>query len=456
MVGRLFGLSPAPAAGCRAVELGCGDGVNALAIAQTLPKARITGVDLSPAAIDRGRSLAQAAGLENVDLRVGDLGDPSWRADLGPVDYVIAHGVYSWIPPASRGALLDACRELLAPDGIAFVSYNAYPGSYLRDMARDILAFHLRGVAGPAARISGAQQLMRAIVSVESPSPYARVLREHLQRMLSASDALLYHDDLASISTPFYFHEFIEHAVAHGLQFLSEADLADSQMRDVPDSVAELIDALPPDVVVREQYLDFFANRMFRQTLLVHGELAVRRAIDDRCLETLVVSSAAQRTEDGFVAGAAGLRTTDPVVEVAMEELARRWPTGVPFPDLAARAVAGESDPGARDRLRATMLDAYLGRVVFLRSVAHPAGDETLDRPLASPLARAQCAAGGRVLASLLGTPVAVEREADRRLLTLLDGTRDHVALAAATGLDAATVIEVLRQLAGLGLLLAA
>lgn len=455
MIGRLFGLKAAPAAGCRVVELGCGDGVNALAIAQTLPQAQITGVDLSPAAIDRGRSLARAAGLDNVELRVGDLGDPGWRAGLGPVDYVIAHGVYSWIGPAARGALLDACRELLAPDGIAFISYNAYPGSYLRDMARDMLAFHLRGVAGPAARISGAQQLMRAIVSVESPSPYARVLREHLQRMLGASDALLYHDDLASISTPFYFHEFMEHAVAHGLQFLSEADLADSQMRDVAESVAELIDALPPDVVVREQYLDFFANRMFRQTLLVHGELPVRRAIDDRCLETLVVSSPAQRTEDGFVAGAAGLRTTDPVVQAAMEALARCWPAGMPFPELAAGAAAGESAPAARDRLRATLLDAYLARVVFLHSVTFPIGDGRLDRPRASPLARAQCAVGGRVLASLLGTPVAVEQEADRRLLALLDGTRDRAALAAAAGLDAAVVDEALGQLAGLGLLLA-
>lgn len=140
---------------------------------------------------------------------------------------------------------------------------------------------------------------MEAIVSVESPSRYARVLREHLQRMLGTSDALLYHDDLAPVSTPFHFHEFIEHATTHELQFISEAELSDSQMRDVPTSVGELIAGLPEDVIVREQYLDFFSNRMFRQTLLTHANAPITRAIDGGVFDGMAVSSPARR--DGTV-----------------------------------------------------------------------------------------------------------------------------------------------------------
>jgi SAM-dependent methyltransferase len=108
-----------------------------LAIAQTLPEATVVGVDASASAIARGRGLASAAELGNVELRAGDFGAVESLAWLGPVDYVIAHGVYSWIPPAARAALLEVTRRALAPQGIAFVSYNAYPGSYLRDMTRD-------------------------------------------------------------------------------------------------------------------------------------------------------------------------------------------------------------------------------------------------------------------------------------------------------------------------------
>ncbi len=113
---------------------------------------------------------------------------------------------------------------------------------------------------------------MQTIVAIEEPFPYAQVLRQHMERMLSYSDALLFHDDLAEISTPFYFHEFVEHAAHHKLAFLAEADLFESQMRDVPDSAGRLMAGLPDDVVVREQYLDFFKNRMFRQTLLCHDQ----------------------------------------------------------------------------------------------------------------------------------------------------------------------------------------
>ena len=143
------------------LELGCGDGANSLAIAQTLPRATVVGVDASASAIARGQALAAAAGLGNVELRTGDFGAVESLARLGPVDYVIAHGVYSWIAPAARGALLELTRRVLARQGIAFVSYNAYPGSYLRDMARDILAYHLQGVRAPAERLARAQHLMR-------------------------------------------------------------------------------------------------------------------------------------------------------------------------------------------------------------------------------------------------------------------------------------------------------
>ena len=440
------------------LELGCGDGANALAIAQTLPGATVVGVDASVSAIARGQALASAAELANVELLAAEFGAVERLAGLGPVDYVIAHGVYSWIPPDARGALLEVIRRTLAPQGIAFVSYNAYPGSYLRDMTRDMLAYHLQGIEAAAERLARAQHLMRSIVSVESPTPYARVLREQLQRMLDGSDALLYHDDLAAISTPFYFHEFMEHATPRGLQFLSEADLADSQLRDVPEGVGELIASLPPDVVVREQYLDFFNNRAFRQTLLVHAELPLRRVVDDAALEALALSSPAQPTEDGFV-GPDGtvMRTSDPLVASAMDELCERWPEPLTFPDLLTRAARRAGiEPVSDERrggVRRVLLDAHLAHLVLLNGggasalTAHPG-----PQPLASALARAQCAAGARVLSTLIPGNVSLDDDTDRRVVELLDGTRDRQTLAAQLDIAPDALGRALERLARQGL----
>lgn len=454
-IGRLFGLDPTPAADARVLELGCGDGGNLLSLAQILAGASFVGIDAAAGGIERGGELARAAGLENVALRCLDLEE--LPEDLGSFDYVLSHGVYSWIPPRARAALLAGVRGHLAPEGIAYVSYNAYPGSYLRDMARDILAHHVRGIAEPQARLQAAQELMQTIVAIEEPSPYARVLREHMERMLRYSDALLFHDDLAEIATPFYLHEFVEHANHHGLAFLAEAELSESQMREVPESAGRLMEELPEDVVVREQYLDFFKNRMFRQTLLCHAQAPVRRELDESEIERFAVSAQVEPVEDEVdpdearqpVAHAAPaavsetfatpegmtLSTSESLVRAAMHTLADAWPAAVDFPSLlaAAQEAAGPEAPGelVGARLRVVLLQAYLARIVQLQGCAPPLAGEPGERPLASPLARAQCAAGKPAMSSLLHANVRFEHDLDSRLLVLLDGTRDREALIA-------------------------
>ncbi len=466
------------------LELGCGDGANLLSMAQTLPGATFVGIDAAAPAIERGTAMARAAELANVSLAAGDI--EQLPADLGSFDYIVAHGVYSWIPPRARESLLSACRRHLTSQGIAFVSYNAYPGSYLREMARDILRYHLREIEDPTARLAGAHELMRTIVDIDEPSPFGRALREQMQRTLGYSDALLVHDDLAEISTPFYFHQFVEHAEAHGLRFVSEASVADSQMRDVPDSAARLMASLPDDVIVREQYLDFFRNRMFRQTLLCHAEAAVHRALDDGPLAAWWLSSAARRgagdsgvddaaEPEGPEAGTVGhadapesetfvgnsgvvMTSAEPIVRAAMGVLGDAWPGARAFASLVEQACErGAIAPGqgAAERLRAVMLQAYIAGIIQLQSAAPPLAPEAGERPRASPLARAQHAAGAPLVATLRHTNAALVDELERALLPLLDGRHDAAALAAALERPRSEVDAALQRLADSGLLCA-
>ena len=460
VLARLFGLQPPAASAARVLELGCGDGANLLSMAQSLPGATFLGIDAAPGAIARGEALRQSAGLTNARLITADL--ERLPADMGPFDYIVAHGVYSWIPPRARGALLECCRERLAPQGVAYVSYNAYPGSYLRDMARDMLLYHVGDEQDPEARLASAHEFMATVVAIEEPSPFARVLRDHMGRMLESSDALLFHDELAEVSTPFYFHEFMEHAMAHGLQFLSEGELSESHMRGVPASAAQLIQRLPDDVLVREQYLDFFKNRMFRQTLLCHAEASVRRAIDDDVLEPLALHSPARPGETGddgeqFVTPNGDTMTTsEPLIRAAMHALADAWPAALPFPELLARArdAVDPAPPAqaAADHLRAVMLEAYVARVVLLTSVPPPLVATPSERPRAAALARAQAAEGRQDVCTLVHANVKLEA-LDVPLLALLDGTRDRAALETATGIDGEQLVEALRRLAWLALL---
>jgi SAM-dependent methyltransferase len=448
----LFGLRPAPPARCRVLELGCGDGGNLIPMALGLPGAELVGVDLAAEPVARGAALARTLGLDNVRLLEGDLA--ALPEGLGTFDYVVAHGVYSWVPPAARDALLAACGELLAPHGVAYISYNAYPGSYLRDAARDMLRFHVGDEPDPGRRMEQAEALMRLIVRASRSSPHARALSEHLQTLLARPQWVVFHDELAEINTPVYFHEMAAHAARHGLQFLAESHLADSQLLGLPDDVAEELARLPADVVVREQYIDFVANRLFRESLFCRAGVPVRRELRAGDLRGLWVAADA-RTEAGpeAVAGAGTVRfavgdgpdveTDDPQLKDVLARLGAAWPRCVRFDDLAGTSP---------QRLGEALLGAHAQKMVELH-VEPPPAVPASERPEASALARHQASAGLEIVTSLRHASLRVADAPSRALLARLDGTRDRRALAAGAGLDAATLDAALDRLGRLSLL---
>src|SRR5437762_1595533 len=154
-IAALFGMTPGPSERCRVLEVGCGDGHNLIGMASALPESTFVGFDLAGQPIASGREMLERLGLKNVTLTQQDL--MSLTPDIGSFDYVIAHGFYAWVPSPVQDRLLTLCREVLAPQGVAYVSYNAYPGCRLREMLRDLMQFHVRGVDEPSARIAAAK-----------------------------------------------------------------------------------------------------------------------------------------------------------------------------------------------------------------------------------------------------------------------------------------------------------
>jgi len=142
-VAGLFGMPAAAPSECRVLELGCGDGGNLIPMALGLPRSGFTGIDLAGDAIREGCAVVSALGLRNITLRQLDLMEAG--PELGEFDYIIAHGLYSWVPPEVRERLLHVCRAHLAPSGVAYVSYNTYPGFHRREMFREMMLYHVRG-----------------------------------------------------------------------------------------------------------------------------------------------------------------------------------------------------------------------------------------------------------------------------------------------------------------------
>jgi SAM-dependent methyltransferase/methyltransferase-like protein len=446
VLGALFGLAPAPVSNCRALELGCGDGTNLIPMAWGLPESKFMGIDLAAEPVGRGQQMIKNLGLANIRLVHGNITEIG--TDWGTFDYIIAHGLYSWVPPEVQHQILALCRKLLAPQGIAFVSYNALPGGHLRNMLREMMLFHVRGFEAPGERVQQAQALVRFLAQAREPRDVYRIwLEDELTSILDHDEGHLFHDELADLNEPLYFNQFIERAAEHGLQFLSEADYFEMFDHSFNASARTTLKSLAPNRNFREQYLDFLKCRRFRQTLLCHKEATLQLEPLAEKVSGFLVSSLAQCAESNPDLGAgasvvyktpkgARCETDFPLGKAALAILGPAWPMPLPFPDLLQQAtmrlnkagIAQACDEQARASLAGFLLQLYSAGVVEFRSHSPPVFRTVSNRPVVSPVARWQVTHGDSVT-TLFHIAVKVEDEIGQSLLEWLDGTQDRQAL---------------------------
>jgi methyltransferase-like protein/SAM-dependent methyltransferase len=481
----LLGMHPPPVERCRVLELGCASGGNLIPMAYGLPESEFVGIDYAARQVAEGQAAVAALGLENIALKHLDIMEVD--AGLGQFDYIIAHGIYSWVTDGVRDKILAVCRENLAPNGVAYVSYNTYPGWHMLNIARDMMLYHTREVAEPQERVAQARALLDFLadsVPVENSAygsflkMYAQFLKGEVESARPRDDSFLLHDELEEVNEPVYFYQFVEQAARHGLQYLAETELRTMVDSNFPPQVSATLCRMAQSAVELEQYMDFVRNRTFRQTLLCHQDVPLNRTLKPDCLRGFHVASRAEpavpdpdvhsvsvvkfRGSDG-----ATLSTDHPITKAAMLVLNEMWPQAVPFDTLlaAARArlaavqagapplpVGGEGAPAApgigegssapdaqgqgddSSTLDAQVLGtnllkaySYSGSLAELHVYAPLMAREASERPVASPLARFQ-ARRGTLVTNLRHERVTLDAF-NRHLLRHLDGSHDRAAL---------------------------
>jgi len=428
----LYGLDPVPPAACNVVELGCGDGGNLLPMALTLPESTFLGIDSSAYAIGRARSIAAELKLDNVHFE--ELGFDDFDPAPASADYVIAHGVYSWVPAAVRDRMLAVAAQALSPSGVAYVSYNVLPGHRTRQTLRDMLALELEGIDEPGERMVAARALLAEVAAIWPAGPGLETTLGSQARMLAnQDDALFFHDTLAPINLAPYFREFAAHAAGHGLQYVAEAEITEMQIGALPAELQQRLLATD-DVVRREQLMDFLKQRMFRQTLLARIGPEVDRDARPERVATLAAAGPIGHETDAttgrvtFTGSAGATLTTDhPLLVGALKRIGERWPAAAWLHELCSEQPA---PPEELDVLCEALLPCFQANLVRLH--AHPpvAATSPGEYPRASPLARMQ-AREREYMTTLRHTSLRLEDELGWQLVVLLDGTRDRAALLA-------------------------
>jgi methyltransferase-like protein/SAM-dependent methyltransferase len=450
VMAKLFGLTPPDFRNARVLELGCSAGGNLIPLAAKYPGVQAVGMDVSKVEIEHGKEVIKKAGITNCSLLALDIVN-SQSEIKGQFDYIVCHGVFSWVPEPVRHAILDVIRDHLSPTGVAYVSYNVYPGWKTREVIREMMMFHASGRPTPAEKLQQAKAILEYTKNISAEqSTYGKLLRDEAAQVGRAEDYYLYHEYLEIENNPMYFRDFIGLAGARKLAYLGEAGLSDMAPQRLGKDISDTLGMLSGgNILATEQYMDFFTNRTFRQTLLVHETQAgkINRGLGPKSMREFSVSTtlfpdpefkvtAGQlplaQYKDNFgrslgVNGALSLELIKVLVEakpgsISFAKIVDRLKASVP-------GLSANADEAINDAIGMELMNLLVQNVIKL-SMEEAVVPALSAKPKAYGLARAQAELGQTWATNLAHQPVGIS-PAHRSVLALLDGTRDQAALQA-------------------------
>ncbi|MBR8463588.1 methyltransferase regulatory domain-containing protein [Campylobacter sp. faydin G-24] len=348
-IASFLSLTPPHSQNSRVLEIGCSYGGNLFPFAIANPNAKAVGIDLSKTQIDKAKELAKQMRVDNIKFIQKDICEVSQAnvRELGEFDYIICHGVYSWVPDVVKDAILTSIKKLLSPNGIAYVSYNVYPGWKVKDIIRDFLTFGASNIKGEVNKAAKARELLNFLVKytkycentddINKIFLNSQLLDMHVSDLLSKSDTYICHEFLEIFNDPIYFKDFATNLDKHGLSYLCETSLDDIFKADLGiDEFDKYINSTVSSRIDKEQMLDFMVNKQFRQSLIIHKELFNNEShieIGANELAKLHLASQFKRTEDGYESF--GLKMK-PEYNWLYQVFNDVYPDSVNFADIAA------------------------------------------------------------------------------------------------------------------------
>jgi methyltransferase-like protein/SAM-dependent methyltransferase len=443
MIAQLLGLTPPRPMRARVLEIGCGSGGSIIPLAAEYPDARFVGIDVSQAHITSGLARIDRLGLANIELIRGDLVD--FSPGQKKFDYVLCHGVYSWTPIEVRALIQSLIAASLAPEGIAYVSYNVLPGWRLKQALRDVLRTSVLHLPDLASKVAGARAVLALLRGWKGEKDvYGSNLRLLAAGLDTMPDFYLAHEYFEENNEPQTFTEFVKEAERAGLAYLGDLDLSMTLPENFDPEVRRLLNetcggALMPT----EQMIDVLLGREFRRSLLVREAVAPRvsRELDSSRIEglnflgRLVLDEASSSSNAWTFLGRDNrkLSVTSLSARVALEAMTRAYPATVTLDDLVkASSVQGpERSRALRDMIGQLLFMALTSGMIDARVDPICVASTIEARPCAPRHCRIDALAGESAVATLAHDPYFVS-DSERFLLPLLDGTRDREALVSA------------------------
>ena len=391
-IGKFFGLSCPASDSAKILEIGCAGGLNALSHATSLPNASFLAIDSSAQQIKAATELQKLSGISNVKFDCTKL--ESLHSASGKFDYIICHGVFSWVSKHLQHEILKLCRNFLSETGIAFISYNTLPGWHIQNILRDSLLYRSQDISDRGELVKQSKDFLRFAKDL-FPKSAKPILNPAIEHLLDVPDNYLVHEHLGEINNPMYFHEFTELCQQHGLIYLAESELGTMIPKEFEPGIQDKIVELSGGSLSRmEQYCDFLRLRQFRKTLICRDSCGPQRRIDLQRLLPLSITASKTHKPGEY-------KTKGELKNTKFEFLDQQFPRCLSVQECADKAKDPEFLPKL---LELIMLDS-----IEIRDINCPIKESSTEVSNLSPLVKALIPQGN-IVPNLRSDTVAISQ----------------------------------------------
>lgn len=325
----------------RVLELGCADGSNLIPMAFFRPDGDFVGIDSARSQVALADDRRAALGLGNVEFVCADLRAAD-QCLSGQFDFIIAHGVFSWIPDATRDAIFDFCARRLRRDGLFYLNYNTYPGWHVRGLIRRLLLARTRSRASLRERALFAQEIAAQLAESIRPdeNPFTHLLVRELRFVSEHHPSYVAHEYLAADNHAYWRSEFLNFAGEYGFEYVADADFRYPSGRMTPGVTPK---CLQQDLSRQEfdDAMDLLRYRQLHSPILCLGPWSrrphSRAEFADltiaSCLSSCATIGGGKTRRFNHPSGYE-VETMEIGMETALKHLQSQWPKGVRIGDL--------------------------------------------------------------------------------------------------------------------------
>ncbi len=284
VITKLLGVNIAPTNHATVLELGSGTGDNLISMAISYPKSYFVGVDKSKSQTETGNKNIEKLGLQNISLLEHDFSH--FKSKIKSFDYIIMHGVFSWVDEKSRNASLKLIKKYLKEDGIAYISFNSFPGAIFRDLLIKILLDSDDKTSSIKERIKKVKDNLDSLEESfqDSQSAYAEGMKNEITEIRKLSTSFLINEILNSDYKSFSLEEFCSYIEKFKLYYLSDASFIHIFSENSKDEY------LKENILKKiESHIDYIMPKITRGVLITSKKISLKLNLD--ILDDLYISS---------------------------------------------------------------------------------------------------------------------------------------------------------------------